>query len=152
MTEAVIVRRAEAGDAERLTEVAHAAKAHWGYPPEWLELWRSSLTFDAALLERDWVLLAELDGLAMAVVAVEGTPPTLELSHLWVDPEAMGRGLGTRLFAAAVEHAGQCGARRLEIASDPHAEEFYTQNGASRVGDIESLPAGRRLPLLAIEL
>ena len=152
MSAAIIVRRAQPDDAERLTEIAHQAKAHWGYPPEWLELWRPSLTFDAALLARDWVRIAEIDGLALAVVAIEGEPPTVELSHLWVAPEAMGRGLGRQLFAAAVEHSRRCGADRLEIVSDPHAEAFYCHLGATRVAEVESQPAGRRLPLLAVAL
>jgi len=152
MTCDIIVRQAQAGDVERLTEIAHAAKAHWGYPSEWLELWRPSLTFDAALLEREWVQLAEVDDRAMAVVAVAGEPPTLELSHLWVAPETMGLGLGRRLFEAAVAHARLSGAARLEIISDPYAEDFYLHLGALRVGDIESQPAGRRLPLLAVQL
>lgn len=152
MTDAIIVRPAVADDVERLTEIAYTAKAHWDYPQEWLELWRPSLTFDAALLEREWIRVAEIDGLAVAVVAVSGRPPTLELSHLWVAPSAMGSGLGRRLFAAAVEHARERGADRLEIVSDPHAEDFYRRLGAARIGVVESQPAGRRLPLLDVEL
>ncbi len=148
MTDAIVVRSAVANDVERLTEIAHSAKAHWEYPVEWLELWRSSLTFDSALLDREWVQVAEDDGVVAAVVAVAGEPPTVELSHLWVDPKSMGRGLGRRLFEAAIDHSRRLGARRLEIVSDPHAEDFYRRFGATRIGDVESEPEGRRLPLL----
>ena len=114
----------------------------------WLALWRSSLTFDSVVLEREWVHVAEREGVVAAVVAVAGEPPTVELSHLWVDPPAMGLGLGRRLLEAAVDYSRRLGAGRLEIVSDPHAEDFYLGFGATRIGEVESEPEGRRLPLL----
>jgi hypothetical protein len=38
------IERANAQDAEKLTEIAFAAKRHWGYPEEWMESWRDALT------------------------------------------------------------------------------------------------------------
>ena len=38
------IRRAEAAHCETLSMIAHAAKAHWGYPERWLELWAEALT------------------------------------------------------------------------------------------------------------
>jgi GNAT superfamily N-acetyltransferase len=64
----------------------------------------------------------------------------------------MGRGLGRRLFQAAVLHARSLGARELEITSDPNAEAFYLRHGARRVGEVASQPAGRLLPLLVLAL
>jgi hypothetical protein len=31
-----VIRAAEPEEAPALTRLAHAAKAHWGYPPAWL--------------------------------------------------------------------------------------------------------------------
>jgi GNAT superfamily N-acetyltransferase len=152
MTSPWRVRAAEPAEVGRLTEIARAAKAHWGYPREWLELWRPTLTFDAASLESQWVRVAEEAGRAVAVVAVSGKAPRPELSHLWVDPPAMGRGLGRQLFTAAVVQARKLGARQLEIIADPHAEAFYLHLGAERVGEVASQPADRRLPLLVFPL
>ena len=152
MTAPILVRPAVAADVDRLTEIAHTAKAHWGYPAQWIELWRSDLTFDAEHLENEWVQVAESGELPMAVVSVGGEPPTLQLSHLWVMPATMGRGLGRGLFRLAVDYARTRGADSLEIVSDPYAEEFYIHLGAIRIGEIESEPAGRRLPHLSFEL
>jgi GNAT superfamily N-acetyltransferase len=145
---AATLRPAAVADAARLSAIAQAAKAYWGYPPEWLELWRPELTFDAAALERDWVWVAERDGRAVAVVALSGDAPEAELGHLWVEPAAMGMGLGRVLFEAAAAEARRRGARRLRIVADPHAESFYEHLGAYRVGAVPSRPAGRTLPLL----
>jgi len=152
MTAAAHLRAAEPRDVERLTAIARAAKAHWGYPKEWLDLWRPTLTFDRATLASQWVCVAEAAGAAVAVIAVDARGPRPEVSHLWVDPPAMGRGLGRRLFRAAVLHARGLGARELEIISDPHAEGFYLRLGATRAGEVASQPAGRKLPLLVLAL
>jgi GNAT superfamily N-acetyltransferase len=146
----VSLRPAVGADAPRLSAIAQAAKAHWGYPGEWLALWRSELTFDAAALERDWVQVAELEGRAVAVVALAGGRAP-ELSHLWVEPAAMGMGIGRLLFEAAAAEALRRGIRRLRIVADPHAETFYEHLGAYRVGSVPSRPAARTLPLLHFE-
>jgi hypothetical protein len=36
--------RAKPQEAEALTEIAHAAKRHWGYPEPWIQNWRDILT------------------------------------------------------------------------------------------------------------
>ena len=58
----------------------------------------------------------------------------MDLLHLWVLPEAMGRGVGRSLFRHALERARILGFRELEIESDPNAEGFYRRIGAHRVG------------------
>lgn len=146
------VRAATAEDLGRLTEIAQAAKAHWGYPDWLLALWRADLTFNAELLARAWVRVAEDGAGIVAVVALAGQPPRLELEHLWVDPPAMGRGIGRQLFRAAATEAHARQASELEIVSDPNAASFYEHLGARRVGQRPSLPKGRFLPVLHLEL
>jgi hypothetical protein len=38
------MRRAVFGDAERLSQIARTAKAHWGYPEAWLAAWAPVLS------------------------------------------------------------------------------------------------------------
>ncbi|PYS84043.1 MAG: GNAT family N-acetyltransferase, partial [Acidobacteria bacterium] len=38
------IRRAQPDEAAVLTEIAHAAKRHWGYPENWIEHWQDDLT------------------------------------------------------------------------------------------------------------
>jgi len=38
------IRRAVPAEAGLLTEIAHAAKRHWGYPENWIRRWKSDLT------------------------------------------------------------------------------------------------------------
>jgi GNAT superfamily N-acetyltransferase len=72
---------------------------------------------------------------------------------MFVEPRAMGTGVGRKLFEAIVALIAAEGAKKLVILADPNAEEFYRRMGAKRVGDApsESIP-GRRLPLLEFEI
>jgi len=146
------LRPAKEEDADRLSEIARTAKAHWGYAPEWLELWRPSLTFDAETIARDWMRVAEIDGEAVGVVALSGESGRVEIEHLWIDPPAMGLGIGRHLVDAALAEARSRGASRVEVVADPNAESFYRHLGAERIGSVDSQPAGRSLPLMVIEL
>lgn len=63
-----------------------------------------------------------------------------------------GAGLGALLFRHACEEAARLGARTLEIVSDPNAAGFYRKMGAVRRGEAPSVPAGRVLPVLVLDL
>jgi GNAT superfamily N-acetyltransferase len=72
---------------------------------------------------------------------------------LFVDPPAIGSGVGGALFAHLSALALDLGFHRLTIASDPNAEPFYLARGAVRIGAVPSGSVeGRVLPLLAVAL
>ncbi|MER5627762.1 GNAT family N-acetyltransferase [Streptosporangium sp. NPDC002544] len=75
------------------------------------------------------------------------------LGMLFVEPDAIGQGVGRRLFEHAVAAAGDLGFARLTIDADPNAEPFYLAMGVTRIGATPSgaIP-GRLLPLLAITI
>lgn len=147
----MVIRRARPEDAERLTAIAHAAKRHWGYPENFLRLWKADLTVTTASIAADIVYCAlrELDIVGFYALSQEAT--VFELEHMWVEPAHMEHGYGSLLFRHAVETVRSHGGTLLRIASDPHAEEFYRRMGARRVGEQPSVPAGRTLPLLVVE-
>ncbi len=145
---AVTVREARSGDAAVLTEIAHAAKRHWGYPEELIALWREDLSITPASIARDATLIAEIDGTPVGVVAISTWREVPEIEHLWVRPERMGLGIGRHLYTLALERAARAGASTVVVVSDPYAESFYVRMGAVRVGDSPSMPPGRRLPRL----
>lgn len=136
----ITIRRAQAGDAAALTEIAHAAKRHWGYPEAWIARWRDALTLTPAYIADHAVFVAagaEDDRpRGFHALAMRGADAVLD--HLWIAPEWMGRGLGRELLGHAVRTARELGAARLEIDSDPHAEEFYRRMGAVRIGEVRA--------------
>jgi GNAT superfamily N-acetyltransferase len=145
------------GDAERarlcrrLTDIAHAAKRHWGYPEAWIDLWRDDLTYTPERLERQQTFLAHEGDEILGVLSLSSADPP-ELEGLWIDPGAIGRGIGTALLAAALEAAREGGAGELVIVADPNAIGFYERAGARQDGWLDSLPPGRRLPRLRLRL
>jgi GNAT superfamily N-acetyltransferase len=150
----VQIIRANPSDAETLSAIARAAKAHWGYPSRWMEQWRDQLTITPEFIAANETFAATITGQIIAFHALLKTAKTLRLEHLWVLPERIGQGIGRSLFTHAVERATLRGARRLTIEADPDAEPFYRRMGAIRIGVITSEIDGRRreLPLLAFDL
>ena len=80
-----------------------------------------------------------------------GDPGRGELLMLFVDPSAIGSGIGRALLEDAVRYAARRGWSALRVESDPGAEGFYVAHGARRVGTVASgsVP-GRELPLLEL--
>lgn len=146
------IRRAREDEADALTAIAHAAKRHWGYPEAWITRWKDALTVTPAYL-REGAVFAAADGDRLQgfyALSIDGEKAILD--HMWVDPAAMGRGIGRALFAHAARTARQLGAARLEIDSDPHAEAFYLRMGARRVGQVPADVEGARRVLPRLEL
>ena len=146
--------RARSTDAARLSAIAHAAKAHWGYPPHWLEQWREQLTITPEFIAAHETFMAEVNGTIVGFHALRETPETWRLEHLWILPEQIGRGIGRSLFHHAAARATERGAVCLTIEADPHAEPFYQLMGAVRIGVFKSEVDGsvRELPLLRFAL
>jgi len=147
------IRPARPDESPALSALCQRSKAHWGYDAEFMRLSEASLTISPALIETGRVIVAE-DGalLGMASLAPLGDG-VYDLLHMFVDPNAIGRGVGRALFAAICTRARDEGAATLSIMADPHAEAFYLRMGARRIGEApsESVP-GRMLPMLEFDL
>jgi GNAT superfamily N-acetyltransferase len=146
--------RAEPKDAAALTEIAHAAKRHWGYPERWIQSWRETLTIRAEFIAANVAWCAMEDAHAVGFYLLTSESDGLHLDHLWILPAAMGRGIGRALFEHAVEEARTLGHRILKIEADPNAEGFYTRMGARGVGETVTEIEGHRreLPLFVYDL
>lgn len=145
--------RARAEQAGALTGIAVRAKRHWGYPEAWIEAWAPLLTVTPEFLAGHETYVAELDGEAIAFYALSFDGQSAGLEHLWVLPEVMGRGLGSRLFAHALARCRVAGVRVIEIESDPHALGFYERLGACRTGErrADMGEVTRALPVLQVD-
>jgi GNAT superfamily N-acetyltransferase len=146
-----LIRPAQAGEAQLLSALAMRSKAHWGYDAEFLEKVRPLLTFTEADLVGSAVYVLSIDGQALGVYRITGTPPEGELEDLWLDPSLIGRGLGRSLFEHALLRARELRFDSLVIEGEPNAVGFYAAMGAMRIGARRS-PSGRTLPLLRVML
>ena len=150
MTASQRIRPARKGEAPALGALCVRSKAHWGYDAEFMRLsWRSLQVDPAAIAEgRVFVAVDERDR-PLGVVDCAFLGEDVDLMHLFVEPAALGRGVGRALFAVAVEWTRAQGRRTLLIASDPNSVGFYRRLGAVDAGltPSEAVP-GRMLPLL----
>lgn len=147
------IRAGEAAEAAALTELALRSKGHWEYDAEFLASCREELTVRPADVAARRTAVAEEDGRILGFTTLDGEPPRGALGMMFVEPDAIGRGVGRRLFAHTMDEARRLGFTRLTIDADPNAEPFYRAMGAVRIGATPSgsIP-GRELPLLEVAL
>ena len=148
------IRRALPEDAAALTAIARAAKAHLGYPVEWLDAWDAALTVDAAYLALHPVWLAVACGAMTPAgfVALVDEGDRWRLDHLWVAPEHQGRGLGRQLWNTALAGARERRPGAVRIEAEPRSAKFYQHCGARLVGHVAApvLGEARLLPVFEI--
>jgi N-acetylglutamate synthase-like GNAT family acetyltransferase len=149
------IRRARPAESETLSQIAHAAKRHWGYPDGWIEEWKLDLTVTPEFIANHEVFVAIVNDAIAGCCALVVTGTLAEIEHMWIKPEHIGSGVGRALFEHARDRARALQLPVLELSADPNAEGFYERMGAKRIGDV---PAGmngeeaRVLPRMRINL
>jgi ribosomal protein S18 acetylase RimI-like enzyme len=140
--------------AKALTQIALAAKAHWGYPERWMELWRPQLTFTSAYFEKNESWVAELNGISVAFYTLLQKDGNAWVEDLWVSPELIGKGIGKSLFLHALNISRQRGFKKLQLEADPNAVGFYEKMGMYKIGERRYELEGqlRILPKMEIKL
>lgn len=134
-------------DLATLNALALRSKAHWGYPTAWLEHWRGDMEIHPSDLESWTIVVMQNASQIVGFSAVEEQATCYELHHLWLKPEAIGQGLGRQLLAYTLSH--YCiNPLPVRVVADPNAEGFYQRFGFETVGQLESWPAGRFLPIM----
>ncbi|WP_165354534.1 GNAT family N-acetyltransferase [Tropicimonas sp. IMCC6043] len=152
------IRRARSGDAPRLMEMIAALAAHHGDAgtPSLRAIERDLLGRTACGLALVAEHGPELAGYAVLTAMAEPQwgRRRMELTHLFVAPEARGAGIGRQLVAAAVAEARSQDCGRMTVGTHPDnrkAQALYTSLGftpqasAGKRFQLE-LPAGGALP------
>ena len=148
------LRLARVGEAESLTSLCMRSKAHWGYDAEFMRLCMPSLTVSEESITQGRVLVATDEaGRTIGTVSVGQDGDDAELGLMFVDPPAIGDGVGRALFEAAARLARKLGYRRMTILADVNAAPFYERMGARFVSHrpSDAIP-GRTLPFYEYDL
>ena len=148
------IHRAKPEQAQDLTQIAVAAKRHWGYPERWMELWKPQLTFTPAYFDENENWVAEINNVPVAFCTLMEKEGNAWMENLWVSPEHIGKGVGKRLFSHALDLSRQRGFKKLQLEADPNAVGFYEAMGMKQVGERISEIEGqlRILPIMEIRL
>ena len=117
-----MIRRATLEDAAAIGEVFVRARDEMTYLPRISDEVRPQL--GGWFLERAELWVAEEDGRVVGFAGVEGD----ELSHLYVDPRAQGRGVGSALLEQA-KSLRQDGLELWVFQKNDGARRFYERHG-----------------------
>ncbi|WP_328302803.1 GNAT family N-acetyltransferase [Streptomyces sp. NBC_00435] len=151
------LRPARPTEAGALSALVMRSKAHWGYDTGFLAACAPELRIGAADVAVRRIVVAESEAAAdagtgtgpaavLGLASLDGEPPLGRLGLLFVEPAAIGRGVGRLLYRDVLRRAAGLGFRRLLIDSDPHATGFYRAVGARGPGDADAVDRGSARP------
>jgi ribosomal protein S18 acetylase RimI-like enzyme len=150
----ISIRRAIPQEADTLSGIAFSAKAYWGYPERWMEIWKPQLTFSPEYFEENQSWVAVEGEKPIGFYTLQGKNGNAWIDNLWVMPEFIGKGIGKKLFIHAVESSRQRGYKTLQLEADPNAFGFYEKMGMYKIGERHSAvdEQPRSLPIMEMEL
>lgn len=149
----MILRAPRPSECKMLSDLCLRSKAHWGYDAAFLEACRDELTLTTDTLQNCEVAVAVSKNRICGLVQLDPIVPCGVLEKLFVDPDAIGKGVGRRLFDWAVEIARQTGMTHFTIDGDPNSVAFYLKMGARLTGSTPSGSIkGRMLPQFRYDL
>ncbi|AJQ92097.1 GNAT family N-acetyltransferase [Gynuella sunshinyii] len=145
------INAAHPDQAEFLSDIAIEAKGHWGYSREKLDSWRNTLKVEPQYIRHHIVKTISLNEKVIGFFAIKHDEEAV-LDHLWLLPEAIGKGIGKIAFHEALKIFRKLEIAAFTIISDPDAKGFYLHVGARQIGEVESIAQQCMLPKLIFEL
>jgi GNAT superfamily N-acetyltransferase len=148
----VTIRAPAPGEGVRLKEIAIAAKASWGYELDKVREWADRGDFSPEQLGKLTVFVAQAGERTVGWCSLDPRGDVWWLADLWVEPEWVGKGVGSRLFRHGARHAQRAGAKRLEWEAEPNSIGFYERMGARHLRESGQTEWGRTLSVMGVEL
>lgn len=146
------ILRATPDQAEAFRQIARASKQHWGYSPDYMQVWNHEQSLTPDFILNHPVYYAVVATAVAGFYALDMATYPCELKHLWIAPNYIGQGIGKRLFAHLTAFLEHRGVSRCQILAEPHAEGFYQHMGAVKI-DQKVLPhLGQVLPIMELKL
>ncbi|MBT28838.1 MAG: GNAT family N-acetyltransferase [Thalassobius sp.] len=131
----MIIKKAQANDADKLSEIAFQSKAYWGYSEQFMESCRAELTSTSQELLRAISYVAFREETIVGFYLLKHlNENSIELEQMFVLPKFINLGIGKALFKHAVATAQKNGYNEIQIQADPYAQQFYEKMGATIKG------------------
>ncbi|KAB8033706.1 GNAT family N-acetyltransferase [Fluviispira multicolorata] len=143
------IRLAKEEDSDKLTELAFLSKKSWGYPLEWMDLWKKDLIINAEIINSSVTLIAELNNQIIGFWCRKKVQSE-EVSdgYLFIHPDYMKLGIAKNLWQALLYELSESKISSFVIAADPNAVPFYLSLGGTQIGEKESdVISGRIIPI-----
>jgi GNAT superfamily N-acetyltransferase len=148
----VVIRRANQHEGEQLRQLAIASKGYWGYDEERVREWAASGDFSPAGIRGKEVFVAEVSRRVVGWTSLIPAGDVCWLDDLWIEPEWIGSGIGSRLFRHAAARATELGCGRMEWEAEPNALGFYEKMGGRYLRDSDPSDWGRVLQVMGVDL
>lgn len=157
------INRAWPEEARKLTDISFASRRYWSYPEEYYVVWKDELTISPEYIEKNEVFAARTEeGLAgyCSVAYVEQdfhagrvfVHKGFWLEHIFILPEYLHKGIGSRLVGFSKSWCRQNRAELLSIFSDPNSACFYDKLGALCLGEYPSSIEGKNVLLYELAI
>lgn len=157
------IQEAVESDAEKLTEIAFAAKRHWKYPESYYDLWKNELTIIREYIQKNTVYKALVKNVIIGFYSIISNPSDFYsgetfvkqgywLEHIFIHPDYHGAGIGRLLMQHAVIISKQSDIPALYIFVDPYAQGFYDKIGAEYLYSSKSSIPGRIIPVYGLKI
>lgn len=129
-----------------LSQISYQAKGYWGYPAEWLEIWKEDLTITPELISENdaWKIIID-DQIIGFTIIISHPDDSCEVEHCWIKPEYIGKGLGGKLLGHALGQKRYT-QKPFNVLADPNAVPFYEKFGFKTIKEVPGKPEGRQLP------
>ncbi|MCC6278719.1 MAG: GNAT family N-acetyltransferase [Oligoflexia bacterium] len=137
-----------------LSELALRSKAHWPYDKAFIESCASELTISEEMLNNGIFIVALYDDQILGFYGFSLRSAEPEMTHLFVDPNFIGKKIGLGLWQHAIEMAKKLEWNSFVLVADPFAAEaFYFKVGCQKIGETPSkVSPDRTLPLLRFNI
>src|SRR5437868_7320232 len=131
------LRPARPEELEALSELCLRSQVVWGYDRDFLNACRAELSIRPEELQHSHLRVAVREGI-VGVVQFTIDGQSADLQKLFVEPSAIGLGVGRILLGWATQAARDLGACEMTIDADPGAVAFYKKMGAVDHGLVPS--------------
>jgi GNAT superfamily N-acetyltransferase len=154
-----MIRKAKTKEADILTKISFSSKGYWNYPKEYYEIWSEELTISSDYIHNNDVFVFENKGKIVAYYSIVELKNDIEVSgfiigkgfwleHMFIEPQSIGKGIGTRMFEHLQEICATRGINELGILADPNSRGFYEKMGCKYILEYPSTIENRTTPYL----
>lgn len=134
-------------DVKKLTDIALKSKFFWGYSNEQIEDWREDLTITSKMFDEYHIYKYLVKDKIVGFYVLERTTVDKSCLHfLFILPEYIKQGVGSKLLMHAIKYCRKENCTALSLFADPNSEMFYAKHGFKKVSKKESSIKGRFLP------
>ena len=158
-----MIRKAKIQEADILTKISFSSKKYWNYPKEFYEIWSNELTISSDYIQHNDVFVFEKDKKIIGYYSIVELKDDIEISdikiskgfwleHMFIEPQNIGKGIGTKLFQHLREWCTSLDVHELGILADPNSRGFYEKMGCEYKLEYPSTIKNRTTPYFQLKI